>query len=185
MRKPKKSKSKVDAFPWCTRIQAAQLISLSPRQFDDAVRPRLPEEARQGKGGRLRYSAPHVVSAFVGYRVEQEIPPVDIDDPLMAAGGSSSPQLERYRKYKADLAEREVKELDKDLVRRGSLVTALHPALAAMRGTAERLGNQFGNEAVEIYNEGVDEFVAAIKAVIGEGEPSGEIDGDDDGKAAG
>jgi hypothetical protein len=61
---------KPDHF-WFTRHQAAELLRLSPRQFDEAIRPRLPDDAVDGTGAGLRFYAPQVVQTFTWYRLER------------------------------------------------------------------------------------------------------------------
>lgn len=154
---------------WLTRTQAAALISLSSRQFDEVIRPRLATPAKRGAGKTLRYEATGVVATFVAYRVDQEVVrllPDDEKDPLLSVAAGSSPQLERYRKARADLAERDVKERDTDLVRRDVILGALRPAIAGMRGAGDRLVREFGNDAGEIYNEAVDDFADALEKTI-------------------
>lgn len=148
---------------WFTRNDVAALCGLSPRHFDDAIRPRA-KGAERGAGKTKRFDGPKMVAAAIAYRLEQAAPVTEDGDPLLA--GSDSPALERYRNVKADLAERDLAERDKVLVRSNMIRDALRPAIAAMRGTGDRLVRQFGNEAGDIFNEGVTEFEAAAKRVI-------------------
>lgn len=150
---------------WLTRQQAAVLCGLSARQFDDAIRPRLPAGGERGTGQKLRISGPAVVAALVAYRVEQAKPAPTDDDPLLAAGGDS-PNLERYRLAKAQLAERDLAERDRTLVRRQVIIDALRPAATGMRAAGDRLIKAFGNEAGQIFNEAVDDFEAAVTQTI-------------------
>lgn len=149
---------------WVTRTQSAGLIGLSSRQFDEVIRTRLPKSAKRGAGKTLRYDAAEIVAAFVSYRFEQEAArfPTDEDDPLLNGAGGNTPNLERYRGYRADLAKRDVEERDKVLVRRNVILDALRPALSGMRCAGEKLIRQFGNDAGDIYNEAVDNFVESV-----------------------
>jgi hypothetical protein len=149
---------------WFTRNDIAALCGLSPRHFDDAIRPRA-KDAERGTGKTKRFDGPKMVAAAIAYRLEQAAPATTEDgDPLLS--GSDSPALERYRNVKADLAERDLAERDKVLVRANVIRDALRPAVSALRGTGDRLVRQFGNEAGDIFNEGVNEFEAAAKRVI-------------------
>lgn len=151
---------------WLTRQQAADLIELSPRQFDAVLRPRLPKEAERGSGKTLRIHGPAIVSALVDYRLEQAKPVPSDDDPLLAASGGDSPNLERYRLAKAMLAERDLAERDRDVVRRAVIAESLRPAVSGMRTAGDKLVSQFGNDAGDIYNEAVNDFEAAVVRTI-------------------
>ena len=156
---------------WQPRAVAAEIVGLSPRQFDDVFRPRLPADATRGAGASLRYRLPAVVAALVAYRIEQVQKPVDDEaDPLMTGG--ASPALERYRRLKGDDLERTLAERDGQLVRKHVILDALRQGMSVMRATGDRLVRQFGNDAGDVFNEGVSEFEAAIvKAGGGNNEP--------------
>ena len=154
-----------------TRVQVAQLVGLGPKQFDDAVRPRLEADAKTGVGAKLRYDAKAVVAAFVTYRMEQQAKPTGTgeDDELLNPDVQSD-MLERLRRFKGDLAERDVKERDKHLVRRSVIMNALGPAVGGMRATGDRLTQKYGNDAGEIYNAAVENFQRAVEQAIGAGD---------------
>lgn len=149
----------VNDWLWFTRDQAAELCGFSTRQFDDTARAKA-VGAERGKAKTLRFHGPKIVAGAVAYRLEQGRISVDGDgDPLMT--GSDSPNLERYRLGKAQMIELDLAERQKILVRADVLDRALRPAITAMRQTGDRLVRKFGNEAGEIFNEGVSEFEAA------------------------
>lgn len=157
-----------DPALWMTRRQCAELVGLSPQQFDDAVRPRLGDDATNGAGRTLRFDGPAVVAALVKYRLEQAKPaPPLSEDEAMILGGGDSPQLERFRKLKGDMLERDLGERDAELVRRRVMLDALRPAAAGMRAAGARLAKDYGNDAAAIFNEAVDDFANAVKQMIG------------------
>lgn len=153
---------------WEPRVRAAELIGLSARQFDEAIRPRLDSDAVRGSAKTLRFSAPAVVAALVKYRLDLARPavPLDSDEALLMGAGGDSPALERLRMAKAQLAERDLAERDGELVERARVLEAVGPAVAGMRGAGERLAKDHGNEAAAIYNEAVDDFAAAITRAL-------------------
>jgi len=163
--------SKGDGAFWLARTQAAELVGLSARQFDDAIRPKLGADGTRGTAKSLRFFAPAVVSALVRYRVDQAKPPVPLsgDDALLMDGGGDSPALERLRMAKAQLAERDLAERDGDLVRRAVIVDALRPAAAGLRQAGERLAKDYGNDAAAVYNDAVDDFAAAVERLAAGG----------------
>jgi hypothetical protein len=151
---------------WLTKTDAARLCRLSVRQFSDTIQPRLKPDEVEGAGATLRFDAPAVAAALWAYRVELATP--EEGDPLLTGGGKDSDELERYRRLKADMVERDLAERDGILVKRHTIMDALAPALTAMRGTGDRLSRQFGNEAADIFNEGVGEFEAAALKLVNE-----------------
>jgi len=152
---------------WLTRQQAADLCGLSTRQFDEAIRPQA-IKAEKGTGKKLLLNAKAIVAALVAYRVEQAKPAIDptSDDPLLSTAAGDSPSLERYRLAKAKLAEHDLSEREKVLVRADLLNEAIRAGVAVNRATGDRLSRQFGNAAGEIFNEGLEEFLAAALRVL-------------------
>jgi hypothetical protein len=65
-----------------------------------------------------------------------------------------------------ELRRRDLAERDGTLVRPDVVRQAMRSGVSAMRGTGDRLVRQFGNEAGEIYNEGVTEFETAALRVV-------------------
>lgn len=159
-------KKKAESFPWLTRVQAGELIELSARQFDDAIRPRLDSESKRGSGAKLRYHASAIVRAFVTYRVEQQSPVGTGEDDELLDPRVSSPNLERLRGFKADIAQLDWKEKDKQLVSRDVIFKAMRPAATGLRGAGDRLILRYGNDAGEIYNEAVQEFLEAMEKAV-------------------
>jgi hypothetical protein len=148
-----------------TRSEAAQITSLSARQFDSVLRPRL---HAQGAGKNLRYDAAEVVAALVAYRLEQlrqELGPRKRGE----GGGEEDappPALERLRAANADMAEDLRAEKRGQLVNRAELIAAMHRGIAAMRGAGNILAREFGSRAAEIFNVAVGDFeLSAITAL--------------------
>lgn len=154
---------KPDPF-WLTKPQAAELCGLSTRQFSDVVPPKLDKSAVRGAGATLRFHAPAVVKALCDYRVDQA-KPID-GDPLLGVDAGDSPELARYRRLKGDEVELNLSERRAMLVRMDKVLEALGPSLAAARGAGDRLRRQFGNEAGDIFNEFVDEWMAAAAKLV-------------------
>lgn len=147
---------------WFTRADAAALCGIGARHFDEKIRPRLPADAFKGDRASLRFSGPAIVQTMIAYRTKPQID--DESDPLLV--GSGSPALERYRTARANLAELDLAERDSAIIHLPILARALSPAISALRATGNRLTRMFGNEAGEIYNEGVTDFEAAALQAI-------------------
>ena len=149
---------KPDPF-WQPKAKAAELCRMSTRQFSDAVQPKVESAGQRGAGATLRFHLPAVAHALALYRVAQAEPPVVDSDPAM--NGPVTDNLERYRGWKADGEELTVKERRGELVKAEVVMAALGPAISAMKSAGDHLVRKFGNEAGEIFNEGVGAFEAA------------------------
>ncbi|HTK78537.1 MAG TPA: hypothetical protein VL371_24985, partial [Gemmataceae bacterium] len=94
--------------------------------------------------------------------------------------GPPSDWLEAYRKVNTELRRRDLAERDGLLVKAEVIRQALRSGVSAMRSTGDRLVRLFGNEAGEIYNEGVTEFeTAALRTANDEvrGNPDPQLGG--------
>jgi hypothetical protein len=162
---------------WFTRVEAAALCDLSPRQFDEVVRPRI-KDGERGTARTLRFNGPAVVKALLDYRK-----PKSADDPDgIFFEGPDSPALERWRIARAKLAERDVDEREGTVIRINLMRDALRAGTTAMRATGDRLTRGYGNEAGEIFNEGVAEFEAAAIRVIRQADVSSTSRTAEDGR---
>jgi phage terminase Nu1 subunit (DNA packaging protein) len=150
-----------------TRVEAARLLGISPRTFDDAIRPRLPLGGTTGKGKDLRFDAAAVVAAFVEYRLSQHKPAEVVADPLMSAP-EGSPALERYRAARADTAEMERDRMRGDLAPVSELDAGLTSLAQILRSGIQTLQRQCGPEAAAIMNESIDEWERALAQTFGE-----------------
>jgi hypothetical protein len=169
-----------DEWAWFTRAQAAELCGTSPRNFDERIRQHLPDDSTRGSGRNLRYHGAGIVAAMVAYRQPAAVVSPESDDPLLS--GAATPALERYRSLKADLAEIDVGERRGRIVRSAVISDAIKGGLSAMRQTGDRLTRQFGNDAGQLYNEGIDDFEAAARQVIQDADSRDDADRQHGGK---
>ena len=82
------------------------------------------------------------------------------DDPLMS--GSDSPHLEKYRKYKANLAELEYYRRLGNWIPREDVHSGLGECAAILRRAGETLQRQFGPDALDVIRGALEEFRAVI-----------------------
>lgn len=87
-------------------------------------------------------------------------------DPLLA--GENTPNLERYRGARADLAEMEVKRQEGNLVDRSAMRELLGRAAGLIRGAAKSLQRAFGEEARRILDDSLDEVDREFSKVFGD-----------------
>lgn len=76
-------------------------------------------------------------------------------DPLLAGGGDS-PNLERYRAAKAELAELDVGERRNSLIPRDELRVGLGVAASAIRRGIQEIDTRFGSEASGIMTSALE-----------------------------
>lgn len=121
----------------------------SVQWFNQGIRDNLPADAREMYGGveYFRYVAVH---EFLLSR--------DGTDEELLLGGAKGPELERLRKITADLKEIDLME------RRGKVIDSkeLAPLFArygqALRRGADAIKRRFGNDALELFNDTLDDL---------------------------
>lgn len=90
--------------------------------------------------------------------------PSNTSDPLLA--GPDTPQLERYRAARADLAELEREERKRNLIDRekahGLFIRAAH----VFRSTGESLARAYGPEAAKLFNDGLLEAIGIVDTLV-------------------
>lgn len=86
-------------------------------------------------------------------------------DPLLS--GENTPNLERYRGARADLAEMEVKRQEGNLLDRAVMREALGRAASHLRGAAKALERDFGDEAKRVLDDTLDEVGREFSKVLG------------------
>ncbi|QDU15505.1 hypothetical protein CA11_33300 [Gimesia maris] len=89
-------------------------------------------------------------------------------DPLLAGGDSDN--LERYRGFKADLAELDVQERREELVNIEKVKPVFITCLGFIKAAAEKLDRQFGNDAFNIIIEAWEQAQEHCRSELGEGE---------------
>lgn len=88
----------------------------------------------------------------------------DIEEAAILSGGSgNSPNMERYRGYKADLAALEVEERRGELIPRADARSGMLMGVSRLRTATEQLEREFGIEARAIIDEALDQWAADIE----------------------
>ena len=151
------AKRKNAGFPWVTRVQAAQLVGLGPKQFDDALRSRLKAGDRTGAGAKLRYNAVSVVAALVAYRIEQEIVESGGDPDLIGAG--DSPTKEELLKVKLGQERIKLSTMQRSVVPLADMRAGLAELFAGLRRASEAILNRWGQEPADVLNREIDTTV--------------------------
>ncbi|WP_417851060.1 hypothetical protein [Thalassoglobus sp.] len=116
-------------------------------------------------GGRT-INLPQVVHALHDFLAANARKFIDDDDDLLNAN-VSSPALERYREERAKLAKLDRLEREQRLVSRDEIRQGLGQIAGILRTAGDVLQRQYGNGAVEILNEALDDAVDAISQLCG------------------
>lgn len=82
-------------------------------------------------------------------------------------GGSDSPNLERYRAAKAQLAEFELGEKKKELFNGVQINDLLLRCASRIRKVGERLGKRYGADAQNAINDAMDDFAFDVANELG------------------
>lgn len=93
-------------------------------------------------------------------------------DPLMAGPSEGSEGLERYRKARAALAELDLAERNGVMINRALMRESMARAAAPLRTAGEKLNLRFNEEARQILDEGLDEFLRAATEFLADVEPN-------------
>ena len=148
---------------WFTRSEMAGFFDVSEQQFDQLYRRQVPPGAERTINRRPYFHARSLHNALLESERGKAPQTAGPDaDPLLAGG--DSPNLERYRGAKADLAEMDLQERRGTHANLEELDGALMRFAGGIRRAGEVLQRRFGNEASDILNEGIDGAVAAYHA---------------------
>jgi hypothetical protein len=166
--KTQSPKPKTEAEPWFTLSEMHRAFDITPEAFRKTIRPLVPETDVRGTGkkGTLRIRCRAAIDAWTARKVEQATEAArKASDPLLAGG--DSPELERYRAARADLAEMERDERNGSLIPRQQLDPAFVQYASAIRRAGEALQRRFGNEAAVMLNEALDDAERIIRRDFG------------------
>ncbi|HEX4796181.1 MAG TPA: hypothetical protein VH370_20495 [Humisphaera sp.] len=148
-----------EATGWLTLEECAAAVDVTPQGFSKTFRPHAPPSAvrNAGKKGVLIHFR-QMLDAYIADRIAKA--PPRTGDPLMDVP-DSSPALERWRLARAEMEEIALAEKKHEVVAIAVMRPGMNTLISVMRNVAERLQRQFGNEASDIYNEGIDEAIKA------------------------
>jgi hypothetical protein len=163
VKRPKKTKSNREPW-WFTKSQAAGVTGYSVRQFTDKIQPRLDSTATRGRGADLRFDIRAVGRALVTYVADLNRPKPEDIDPLLGGEGEEGDALEAYRREATTKLRLANAATRTELVDRRIVLDAMSKAFGTAANCGKKLARKFGNDAVEIWNEGIDAMRdAAIK----------------------
>ena len=137
-------------FERATGADVARLFGITRSAVSQWPCPRRPDGS---------YSLPAVVAWKMGNLA------ADAD-----LGSGDSPELERYRRARAGLAELDLQERLKSLVSRSQVRECIVAFAQQIRNVGEHLTRRFGNDAADMLIRGVDDGYRAIKGILGESE---------------
>jgi hypothetical protein len=165
--KPDRKNGPSDAWAWISKTRAAELTGYSVRNFSERIQPRIDAKSVKGKGGSLRFDSRSVVRALIAYTLEQSRPkPEDLDPLLGSIASSGDPVLDEYRREATTEKRLKNAQTRGELVDRARLELAFAPAFAAAAKCGDLLVKRFGNDAGDLWNEGIETMKdAAMKAL--------------------
>ena len=121
-------------------------------------------------GGRT-INLPNVVRALHDFLATHARRLMTDEDDLLS-GDVSSPALERYRDERAKLAKLDRLEREKSLIPRDEIHEGFGRVASILRTAGETLQRQYGNGAVEVLNDALDDAVSAVEQMCGDGDTS-------------
>jgi hypothetical protein len=116
--------------------------------------------------GEAVIDLPKVVRSLHDFLAANAVKLAAADDALML--GSGSPALERYREERAALARLDRLQREGQLLPRDQVRDGLGRIAATIRAAGDALARQFGNEALELLVEALDDAQAEIGKIFGD-----------------
>jgi hypothetical protein len=139
----------------------AAVWGVSVQGFHKSVLPHAPEEAIDRREKPLLVCGPGLLKAYVA----KELAKQSQSDPMT---GPSSPNLERWRAARADLAELEREQREGNLIPREEIHDGLVRLAARLRKFGETLQRQFGPEAHRLLEELLDDYQHELDRLSGD-----------------
>ena len=147
----------------------AAAFGMTRQAFHDVIRPLVPATAVDGAGERgtlIRCRA--AIDAYADRKVATALAgrPTTDPDPLLA--GAATPALEDYRRHRARLAELDVAEREGRLVDVAEMTEAFANFAGVIRGVGQALQRQYGPEAAQMLNDGLDDAASSVERFLAE-----------------
>ena len=160
------NQKKTQADRLLTRQDMGRLFNVRPEHFDKSYREFVPQDLIVKSDRRVLFK-PHAVKAIVDALLEAEREKfADAGgDPLLAGG--DSPGLERYRLAKAELAELDVAERQKQVVNVKDVEQIIGIVAARIRSLGDRMVKRFGKDARKMIDRSLDDAQKEIDARFG------------------
>ena len=152
---------------WFSRAEMARIFGCTTSNFQQRIKPIVPTASiheKHGKGGkvtRVWYHGRGVIEAWSANEAMKS----GSDDPMVV---DTSPELERFRKARASLAELDLEARQGDLMSRTDVHEGLAAVSAIYRRAGQRLRSRFGDEAYQIIDEGWDDAGRMIDQRFGQ-----------------
>jgi hypothetical protein len=142
---------------WFNKRDSAAFLGVTVGHFDRLYRPHLSTSDVRQAGKALVFRGPAVFAVAMTLRSG--------GDPEMVG---DSPNLERYRGAKADLAQLDLKEREGTLVDVVKLKPGLLLIFSLLREATRRLASEYGNESAALITEALDESSRRISEMYPE-----------------
>ena len=101
------------------------------------------------------------------------------DDGVGAPAEPASPELERWRRARADMAELDLEQRRGDLVDRREFQALLLRTAHILRGLGESLQRQYGPDAQGLLDEAIDDVEREVQRHFARYESNGKVNGDE------
>jgi hypothetical protein len=154
---------------WVTSQALAAVFGVSYQQIHRCL-PKLPSEAvrrsAEGRKTRVWVHGPAFVDFWVDRALRKHrVPSGDNGDSDIEATAGLSPALERYREARADHAELDLQERQRDLLPRQAVHEVFGRIASRLRDAGEQLGREHGSEAHEVLSEALDDAGREIESL--------------------
>lgn len=168
---------------WFSLKQCAAAFGVTLQAFHKTYRPLIPADAIRGKGERgVKVRCRALIDAWVNHNLDKQRAVSGSDEDALVYAGSDSPNLERLRSAKAQLAEMDLEERRKTHANLKELHSSLMRFGGQIRRGGEVLQRKYGPEAADVLNEAIDQALHEWKRTYGADDAQGVDAGDRTGR---
>ena len=143
---------------WIRRGAAAELLGISTGTFDIKFRKQFETTDTRKVGAAIEYRCSAVARLCDARRASRARTSGDDDEDALLTSGVASPELERYRKWRADREQLTVERMRADTITASEAREFFNRLAATIRQAGEELGRSFGAEAQRVLNDALAEL---------------------------
>ena len=142
----------------------SEFFDVRPEHWDKTFRKHIPASYVSKRGRVLLFDRRSIKAIVEGVRDEAKSKSTIANGDDLLAGNVDTPELERYRRLRADMVERDLAERDRDLLRTSDLETVIGTLANRLRRAGEQIGQRFGADAQAILDEALDDVEQELES---------------------
>lgn len=169
---------------WFDRDTMAAIFGMRVTNFDKGPRRYAADEdvaLDANNGRRLLFHAPSIIKRWAAAKYGG-LDDASPEDRLLLASNPDSPALERWRDYKARIAELDYQQRLRTLVPMAELAEGLGIITSRLRTLGDRIQRRFGPDALDMLNDTLDDIADHVRrmtatSAAADSEPAANMNG--------